>query len=37
MKDEYDAFKSTFYVTDQEEECIIKSYDESDESLHKTI
>lgn len=28
MIDEYDAFKSTFYVTEQEEECIIKCYDE---------
>lgn len=28
MADEYDEFKKTFWVTDQEEECVIQSYDE---------
>ena len=37
MKDEYDAFKSTFYVTDQEEECIIKSYDEVENLQRKLL
>lgn len=37
MKDEYDAFKNTFYVTDQEEECIIKSYDEIENLQRKLL
>ena len=37
MKDEYDAFKSTFYVTNQEEECIIKSYDEVENLQRKLL
>ena len=28
MTGEYDGFKKTFYIDDQEEECIIQSYDE---------
>ena len=28
MANEYDGFKKTFYIDDQEEECIIQSYDE---------
>lgn len=28
MADEYDGFKKTFYIDNQEEECIIQSYDE---------
>jgi len=29
MAEEYDEFKKTFWVTEQEEECVIRSYDEA--------
>lgn len=37
MRDEYDAFKQTFFVTDEEEDCIIKSYDEIENLQRKLL
>ena len=37
MKEEYDLFKTTFYVTDKEEDCIIQSYDEIEDLQRKLL
>jgi hypothetical protein len=37
MTDEYDDFKSAFYVSDTEEDCIIESYDEVEHLQRKLL
>lgn len=37
MTDEYDDFKSTFFVSEQEEDCIIESYDEIETLQRKLL
>ena len=37
MKEEYDDFKSIFFVSEQEEECIIESYDEIENLQRKLL
>lgn len=37
MREEYDSFKTTFYVSDQEEDCIIQSYDEIEDLQRKLL
>lgn len=36
MTDEYEDFKRTFFVTENEEDCVLKSYDEI-EKLQRTL
>lgn len=37
MKEEYDDFKNTFFVSEQEEDCIIESYDEIENLQRKLL